>query len=387
MTATPSEPADTFGYAEALNLVHRGRLDEARQRARMASVSAGAGPRAGALGDLMAAALTELLASLPSTGFAGFTEENRDHADAIIDIAHAAGRPAWAAAARAIKGVGLSAMGRFDEGLRECEIAEVELAEEIAAGTDDPWGRPQGVAAGHNNIGYAYLLFQAYELALPHLSSAVAISRWGYGPELSVQAEMDVFNLGELHMRWAITQDAAGDTDGVRTHVEEVRDAAQALSRQIGTDPQGPWPNAAAVLDCGARVLTAPETITAGDLDMLRDHSGGEALTFLHNMVCYLLARVARMLGDPETTTSAATRVVEACASYDPMLADAATREVALAEADSKGLLGEALERSSSQGRAHEERRRKFTAELQQRIAAALSVKHAGPPPATGHGV
>lgn len=384
MTATPDRPADGFGYAEALDLVHRGRMAEAREKARMASASASAGPRAGSIGDLMAAALTELLAAMPDTGFAGYTHEHREHAEAIMDIALAARRPAWAAAARAINGIGLVSMGRLEDGLQEFVTAEVELAQEIEAGTQDPWGKPQGVAAGHNNLGYAYLLLQAFELAQPHLTDAMSISRWGYGPELSVQAEMDVFNLGELHLRWAIALDAAGERGLARAQIDGVLEATAALTRRSTYEPEGPWTEAAAVLECGARTVTSPWTITSGDLVMLRDHSGGEDLTFLHNVACYLLSRVARLLGDATTAALAAARVGSVCASYDPMLSDAATREAALAKANSEGSLREVQQRLAREGQVHENWRRQFTAEIQQRIAAAL--KPGGPQSAIDDG-
>lgn len=373
MTATPSGPADTFGYAEALDLVHRGRLDEARERARQASASAGAGPRAGSFGDLMAAALTELLAALPNTGFAGYAQEHQARADAIIEIALAARRPAWAAAARAIQGVGLVSLGRLEDALLEYETAEIELAEEIRAGMIDPWGKPQGVAAGHNNLGYGYLLLQAYELAQPHLTSAMSISRWGYGPELSVQAQMDVFNLGELHLRWALVLEATGDQLACQRHLDDVLDAAAALSRQPKGDPEGPWANAAAVLRCGAQSLTAPESLTSQDLAILMRSSQGEEVTFLHNLGSCLLARAARLLDDPATAASAAGRVMSACEPYDPMLAYAAAREAALAEAGTTGNLAATHERLVRECQEREVQREQFTARLQQRITAALS--------------
>ena len=370
MTSAPGEPADTFGYAEALDLVHRGKLDEARSRARQASASAGAGRRAGSISD---AALTEVLAAMPPTGFAGYDEQHRAHTEAVIDIALAARRPAWAAAARAIQVVGLVSMGRMDDALGQLETAEVELAQEIAAGTTDPWGKPQGVAAGHNNIGYAHLLLQSYELALPHLTSAMSISRWGYGPELLVQAEMDIFNLGELHLRWAILLETAGDTADCQTHLDEVHDTVAALTRTPGGDPDGPWANAAAVLRSGLTSLNSPERLTSQDLSLLQHSSQGEELTFLHNLAMCLLARASRFLGDPDTSAKAAEHVAAACASFDPMLTQAAARESALAQAAVRGDLEETSQQLMLESHQREQDRVRFTAELRQRIEAALT--------------
>ena len=372
MTNAPGDPAENFGYAAALELVHRGRLDEARERARQASVNAGAGRRAGSIGDIMAAALTELLAAMPSTGFAGYDAEHQAQAEAIIDIALAARRPAWAAATRAIAGVGMVSQGRMEDALAALETAEVELAQEVAAGTTDPWGKPQGIAAGHNNLGYAYLLLQAYELALPHLTRALSISRWGYGPELSVQAEMDMFNLGELHLRWAIVLEAAGDTAGCLSHLEEVRDTAAALSRTHSGDPDGPWANAATVLRLGNTSLTSPGSLTLTDLALLQRTAQGESLTFLHNLANCLLARASRMLGDATTAAVAADRVAVACTKYDPMLVRTSAREAALAQAATDGTLAEFAAQSLRESQQTEQERLQFTAELQQRIAAAL---------------
>ena len=373
MNASPQRPADGFGYAEALDLVHRGRMAEAREKARKASVSASAGPRAGSIGDLMAAALTELLAAMPDTGFSGYTHEHREHAEAIMDIALAARRPAWAAAARAINGVGLVSMGRLEDGLQEFVTAEVELAREIEAGTQDPWGKPQGVAAGHNNLGYAYLLLQAFELAQPHLTSAMSISRWGYGPELSVQAEMDVFNLGELHLRWAIALDAAGERGLARAQIDGVLEATAALTRRPGHEQGGPWADAATVLECGARSVAEPGSLDEVDLSMLRRFSDGDELTFLHNLARCLLAMVASRLGEPDTAREAAKRVIVACASYDSLLTDCAGRANALAEAHSDGSSTTVRQRLDHEGRMIEAQRQAFTAQLQERIAAALA--------------
>lgn len=370
MTMPPQDPGDAFGYAEALHLVHRGLFDQARERARAATANAGAGQRAGTLSDLMAAAMTELLADLPEYGFYPYPTEAEQRASAIIDIALAAGRPAWSAAVRGIQSAGLIAMGRMEEGHEQLLLGEAELATEIARGGADPLGKPQGIAAAHNNLGYAFLLLQAFELALPHLQQATAISRWGYGPALSIQAEMDIFNLGELHLRWALLYDSLGEGERCAEQAELAVDSAQTLTGGSAGTSDSPWLDAALVLTSGARMLTEPTAVTTSDLASVQRPVQGDTASFLRNLSCCLEARAARLLGEADAAQRAADRVRAACSRFDPLLVRCATREAELATANDPDELARLAAKNRDEALAQEQQRQALVADLRARIAA-----------------
>lgn len=368
MTVPPQEPGDAFGYAEALDLVHRGRFDQARARAKAATANAGAGPKAGTLSDLMAAALTELLAELPNNGFYPYPIDSEERAAAIIDIALAARRPAWAAAVRGIQCAGLIAMGRREAGYAQLVLGEAELAAELARGGTDPLGKPQGIAAAHNNLGYAYLLMEAVELALPHLQQASAISRWGYGPALSVQAEMDVFNLGELHLRWALLHDAVGDAEACAAQAELAIDAAATLKGGSASEPDSPWVDAAGVLTTGARFLTDPDSVTAADLAALQRGTEPAEASFLRNLTWCLTARAARLLDDAVTARQAAMNLELHCSHFDPLLVRCARRDGDMAAVGDIQEAAQLAARQREEAFAQEQQRQALVADLRSRV-------------------
>lgn len=371
MTIPPQDAGDAYGYAEALDLVHRGRFDQARDRARAATANAGAGAKAGTLSDLMASAMTELLADLPDNGFYPYPQELEDRAAAIIDIALAAGRPAWAAAVRGIQSAGITAMGRPDDAYGQLALGEAELAEEVARGGADPLGKPQGIAAAHNNLGYAYLLLEAFELALPHLLEASAISRWGYGPALSVQAEMDVFNLGELHLRWAMHLEANGEPGGCAEQAELAVDAAQTLTRGPTIPSDSPWADAAIVLTTGARLLTDPTSVSETDLEALQRPAQGDGASFLRSLTCCLEARAARLLGRSQAARHAADRLEAACSRFDPLLVRCAARDAELAEINEPEAFARVTAAHHAEALQNEQQRQAMLNTLRARIAAS----------------
>ena len=172
--------------ARVMSLAQTGSADEARSLANAGLDQVGADvPPSSDLACLWyAIAVTE--------HFAGDTAAQVDAADRCLSVASSLASPGWASNALSIRAMARVRQGAIDLALADLARAEVELAD---CGDDALrcWA--------HTGLGYCYDQLRLYELAQPHLESALAIESSPMPlPEAPV---IDLRNLAELHLRWA----------------------------------------------------------------------------------------------------------------------------------------------------------------------------------------
>ena len=311
----------------ALQLVHDGRPDEA------AAIAGGAykrlqhrqGADAAEVTQRLVSALIEVIAAMG-------TPRAHECARGFVDEAIAAGRPAFAAAGRAVDARILLEAGQLQGVLTALACAELDLAEELSwpEPADPPVG-PTGPGAAANNLGAAYAELGLPEHAERHLVAAAQASTDHYGPDFVSQQCIDQLNLVGLHFTWALECEAESDGARAQSHgrigVSHVAGAA-ALARAAD------WRAAVDYI----RVLELGCMSVAGTLTSAADRHEVRAIidtspegSLLRSASCWLvLARLHRLAGDQDAARHAAERAAASGSSGDGDVL-LAWREAALA--------------------------------------------------------
>lgn len=297
----------TAVYVQALRLIQDGQAPQARARADQAVPArpSEAPATSAEASERFAAALVRVITDLPA-----YAEREPSTVSRAISAAHAAGRPAWAAAVRAAHACGLIAIRAPDQAIEEIVVAEAELATELALpGTLDPFGSPSGPAAAANNLGAAYELVGLHGLAEPHFVTALDISARTYGPEIESQVSIDLYNLATLQLVWALELATVGDTAAAAARAHSAADYAHRLRVRAAEDDQ--WPAlelAARSLELGAASVAEPTAITDAQADTAAEFAVasqaiGAEITALTNLVS---ARTSRLRGRAGQSAAAA---------------------------------------------------------------------------------
>lgn len=253
---------------------------------------------------------------------------------AYVSDALERGRPAWAAAGRAVWSMGLWRQGDEDSSLLQVVLAELELQEELRQPRPDPFGGPTGPSAASNNLGMAYANMRMFELSIPHLQRAARLSEDLYGPQLRLQVAVDYANLAEVGVRWALNAEAVGRTSEALQRSLVARGHARTsgvVARQLERPDAERYARALLI---GARSLSSPGEISTTDREALADITaepifGDEPAEIVIRAV---ESRVCRLTGDSAGCHEAAARARALSGTGDATMLGVALREAALLE-------------------------------------------------------
>lgn len=315
---------------EILRLLHTGRVSSARSLASAATTAAFAGPTAGSVSDMLAAALLELTAELPD-----FNEDSTAWAQRIIATALRARRPAWAAAARSVNALGLLAIGDRRTCVRETAMAESELSTEDALSDPrDPIGKLHGTAIAHGHLGSVWQQLRCYGEATHHFAWAHTIASSRHGPLLSHQTLWDAYRLCTAYYCWALDAEALGMVDESIAAATRGQELLDELSERLDFDSVRFWGLGLEVTGVGLASVLKPEYISECHLDRLTELQSGEVSqpSFLTGSLLVTQARVARLLGQAEVAVGAAESAEWLVGAADAFTVDAAWREAILAD-------------------------------------------------------
>lgn len=288
----------------ALQYVHEGRPGEA------SAIARGARERLQHRQESDAAGITQQLVSGLIDVIAGIgTPDGHALASAFVDEALAAGRPAFAAAGRAVDARILLQAGELHDVLVLLAYAELDLADELSwpEPADPPMG-PTGPGAAANNLGAAYVELGLLAHAERHLESAARASAEHYGPDFVSQQCIDQLNLVGLHLTWALDCEADSDEAGAQSHGRMgLSHAARAAALARAAD----WRAAGdfiRVLELGCLSLVDPAAAAARhEVRSIIDTSPEGSLP--RSSSCWLvLARLHRLAGDRDAARQAAER-------------------------------------------------------------------------------
>lgn len=244
--------------------------------------------------------------------------------------ARRADRPAWVAAARSVWALGLWRADNEDSALLQLVLAELDLQEQQRRPRPEPTGGPLGTAVASNNLGVVYVNLRLYELATPHLRRAAELSQAHYAPPLHLQVAADIANLAETSVRRALYAITVGQQRQASQDARAGLAEAQRLmvwAQRLGRDDTLRYARALVI---GARSVTEPHTLRDADRDellaTLAQPVFGERPCEI--VIRSILARVARLVGDP-----AQCRMQAAAVADLRDLGDEGSRLVALREA------------------------------------------------------
>lgn len=260
-------------------------------------------------------------------------EASLPRALAFIDEADGAGRPAWAAAGRAMAAEIMIESGRSADALPLIAQAEYDLESERAAAHPlDPPGGPTGPGAAANNLGTVYVELGLFERAEKHLIEAARASAQDYGPEYAGQACVDELNLLAFRFAWAIDLDADDDPRARELAKAGLAAAPAVIARAEGLD----WSvlaDYARVLELGLLSVAEPEKVPASAPHTVRAilHTSPVGSLLRGSGPLLVLARLCRLVGDADGANRAADQLAAAAYGlHDPCLSGA-LREAMLA--------------------------------------------------------
>jgi diguanylate cyclase (GGDEF)-like protein len=324
---------------QVLHLVVEGHADEAVALAdalREESAADASDRSAGA--ETVTATLTASLLDAIAAMTAG-DEAAPAKALACAEEARGAGRPAWAAAARAVAaGMALEA-GHSADALAMAALAEVDLADELALGEPlDPPGGPTGPGAAANNLGAIYTELGLYSRAETHLREAARASTEDYGPDFRDQACIDERNLLAHHFIWAIELDADGDEQAAQ---EQARRGLAVAPGVIIRAREQDWPtivDVSRIVELGCLSIAAPHRLPVTARHEVRAiiDTSPEDGPLWAPLPLLVLARLCRLAGDASGAARAAHLAAQS--SYGPgdVCLAAALREAMLAAVPSE---------------------------------------------------
>jgi diguanylate cyclase (GGDEF)-like protein len=154
-----------------------------------------------------------------------------EDASRCLAAAETGGSSGWAANALTIRAMAHARSGAIDLALTDLAQAQVRLVDETDAGLRC-WA--------HTGLGYCYDHLRLYELAAPHFEAAVALGSPSPIP-LAEAPVIDLLNLVELHLKWALEGERAGVDDESATRARFA--AAQAWSVEAERVAQGGDPS------------------------------------------------------------------------------------------------------------------------------------------------
>jgi diguanylate cyclase (GGDEF)-like protein len=234
---------------------------------------------------------------------AGRTVAQIEAADRCLDAATQADDQGWMSNALSMRAMAHARAGTVEAALLDLGKAEVALT-----GCEDPGLR----CWAHTGLGYCYLELRLYELAEPHLQSALELD--ASPMPLREAHAIDLMNLAELHLRWADELERAHPHDGATEQVTRLRAAGHRRASEAATEAERV--GAAGLLAaCRAMALCArPEHDAEASLAELRaaydspDHvayQGGRAA------LAGALARALWTLGRVDEAVAIAHRAAE----------------------------------------------------------------------------
>ena len=197
-------------------------------------------------------------------------------ADRCLEASRQAGDAGWRSNALSMRAMALLRQHRIEPALLDLARAEVALGD-CADDALACWA--------HTGLGYAYLELRLYELARPHFEAAVDLDASPI--PLAEARAIDLYNLAELHLRWADELERAQPHAAAGDEAEALRDRGHALATDAGEEAARAGAGGLAGTCRALALCSRPRSRAAASVDELRaayespdhnDHPGGRAV-------------------------------------------------------------------------------------------------------------